>query len=89
MDTWEIKIIGTVICGLIVIILAIKCIGYHLDNVPVKVYKDDQLIYAGVSACVRVQSSGDTTSMRLGRGLWCLLPKAYYTGKNIRVEGSK
>lgn len=89
MDWWEIKIICKVILLFAIGGVAILHVSYRLDNVPVKVYKDDQLIYSGVSACVQVQSSGDTTSIRLGRGLWCLLPKAYYTGKNIRVEGSK
>lgn len=89
MDAYEIKMFGGGVVATVVFFLAIAGIFYYINDVPVRVWKDDTIIYEGVSACVGIKSSGDTTTVKLGRGLFCLLPKAVYTGRDLRVEGSK
>ena len=90
MDTIdEIKMFAIPAVVFICAIWLIAYCGYKIDNVPVTVYKGDKVIYSGVSACVRVTSSGDTTSVKIKQGAYCLFPKAYYVGRDIRMEGSK
>lgn len=59
------------------------------DNIPSKVWVDDKLVYEGSSAGFDIHSSGFATTVTLQGGFLYAFPKAVYTSKNVRVEGSK
>ena len=89
MRTDEIKMLGWPILVTVAFVSVALSVGYLMDNVPITVYKGEQIVYSGTSACVSVRSSGDTTTVKIGRGPWCLLPKAYYVGHDIQIAGSR
>lgn len=62
---------------------------YHIDNVPVRCFVDDKLVFDGRSACIDVESSGSTTKVSISGGLMCIWPKEYYVSNNVRLEGVK
>jgi hypothetical protein len=63
----------------------------YWDAVPVRVIVDDQEVYAGVSACVKVESTGSTTKVLVYKrtGVFCWTLKKAYVSNNVHVEGEK
>ena len=86
-DTLEI-ILGIIGIGLITILLIWLIIGisFHFNNYPIEVTQEGVQIYSGTRACIDVESSGDTTTIKVSKGYLCLFPKAVYTGRNIEVK---
>lgn len=69
-------------------IWGIAALRYRIDQVPVRVYVEDKLVYSGRSACVDVKSTGATTRVDVLGGPYCLLPKAYYVSQDVRLESN-
>ncbi len=93
-------IIETLLPAIVMILVAILFIGFlffgmtyveikYINNVPVKCYVQDNLVYEGTSAAIGVSSSGDTTTLKINSGFLYLFPKKLYTGQGIKVEGKK
>lgn len=73
--------------GIIAILLwGIIAIHYHVNNVHLKVFVEERLVYDGRSACVDVSSAGYATSVGIYGGWYCSFPKEKYTAKDVRVE---
>lgn len=82
--------IGAIILGIFLVVSwTIISISYHVNNVPIKCWVDDKLIYDGRSACIDVQSGGRTTIVNIKGGWYCQFPKAHYVSDNVKLEGSK
>ena len=80
------------IVGAIVGILIVEFLDFeynHVQNVPVKCWVDDKLVFDGRSACIDVGSSGANTNVMVKGGWYCQFPIAHYVSKNVKLEGSK
>lgn len=67
------------------IVLGIVYIDYKLNDYEIIITQDNQTIYEGIKSCISVYSTGDTTTIKEGRGFLCMFPKAITTGKNIEI----
>lgn len=66
------------------LIIPITFLGIAIEpNVEVFVCKE--LVYKGTNACVRVESSGDTTTVRTSKWL-CMMPDKTYTSKDVFIR---
>lgn len=82
-------VIGFLIATVAFIFLPIKALSLIFDNVPVIVKVGEKEVYKGISACVNVTSTGDTTRVDISGGFLCMFPVAYYVGKDIQLIGDK
>jgi hypothetical protein len=64
-------------------------IGYHVDNVPLRVYVDGKEVYHGRSACVTTESVGSSSRVDTKTGPWCLFPKEYFAGHDVVIKTEK
>lgn len=60
-----------------------------VDNVPVKVFVDGNMIYEGTSAGVATDSNGYATKVTITGGYLYLFPQKYYVSKDVEVRGEK
>ena len=77
--------IGIILFSFLIVWLILGT-SYHFNNYPIEVTQEGVQIYSGTRACIDVQSSGDTTTIKVSKGYLCLFPKAVYTGRNIEVK---
>lgn len=89
----ELKAVGVMIISVIgfffLLFWAIIAINYNVQNVHLKVFVEEKMVYDGRSACVDVASAGYATTVNIGGGWYCIFPKEHYTEKDVRVETVK
>jgi hypothetical protein len=71
------------------LIFGVRGVEMAVNNVPVKVWVEDKLVFEGPSYCVEVSSGGYTTSVKISGGFLSWIPQKYYTSKSVKVEGVK
>jgi len=59
------------------------------DNVPVKCFVNDKLVYDGKSAGINIDTSGANTTVCVKGGFLYFFPQKYYVSPNVKLEGVK
>lgn len=90
IDKEMFSVLFTVLLSVFVVLVTlftvINGLAYMVNNVPVKVLAGEKIIYQGRSACVDIRTGGAATQVTIKGGLFCMLPKEYYVGNDVKVE---
>lgn len=79
---FAIVIVGIFICGG-------RLVRMSANNVSVKAYVEDKLVFTGKLYEIKVDSTGATTKLIINNGFLYMFAENYYVSKNIKVEGNK
>ena len=93
MEKEDVKTVAWIAFWLVALIAGIIfCVqGIHVlvDNVPVEVRVNGDLVYKGRSAGVEVASSGANTTVAVFGGFLYMFPRAYYVSNDVELIGVK
>lgn len=67
----------------------VQFININFQNIPVKCYVDNTLIYDGISAGIETKTNGAMTDVTISGGFLYLFPKARYISSNVKLVGDK
>ena len=68
------------------IFLVIQVVNINfIDNVPIIVKVDGEVVHEGTSASVKISSSGANTSVVIFKKPLYILPEAYYVSDDVQI----